>query len=103
MRGYGSSTIHNEPLAYCQELVVMEMIGLLDHLDLGKAVWVRHDWGSPTVWNIAAHFQSAAPPRSRSMCPLECSARLRRLQARVETRGELSFTARTYLIEARQP
>jgi soluble epoxide hydrolase / lipid-phosphate phosphatase len=55
-RGYGSSTIHKEPSAYRQELVVMDMIGLLDHLGLEKAIWVGHDWGSATVWNIAAHF-----------------------------------------------
>jgi soluble epoxide hydrolase / lipid-phosphate phosphatase len=34
----------------------MDMIGLFDHLGLEKAIWVGHDWGSPTVWNIAAHF-----------------------------------------------
>lgn len=56
MRGYGSSTIHEEPSAYRQELVVLDLIGLLDGVGLQQAIWVGHDWGSPTVWNVAAHF-----------------------------------------------
>jgi pimeloyl-ACP methyl ester carboxylesterase len=61
MRGYGSSTIHEEPSAYRQELVVLDVIGLLDGAQLEKAIWVGHDWGSPTVWNVAAriHLRSA--------------------------------------------
>ncbi len=56
MRGYGDSTVHDGPAAYRQELVVADMITLLDHLGRRRAVWIGHDWGSPTVWNIAAHF-----------------------------------------------
>jgi len=56
MRGYGDSTVHDDPAAYRQELVVADMLALLDHLERGRAVWIGHDWGSPTVWNIAAHF-----------------------------------------------
>ncbi|MEU6095033.1 alpha/beta hydrolase [Streptomyces sp. NPDC047079] len=56
LRGYGQSTVHSDPSAYRQELIVDDMIALLDHLGLGEAVWIGHDWGSPTVWNIAAHF-----------------------------------------------
>jgi pimeloyl-ACP methyl ester carboxylesterase len=56
MRGYGDSTVHDDPAAYRQELVVADMLALLDHLGRRPAVWIGHDWGSPTVWNIAAHF-----------------------------------------------
>jgi soluble epoxide hydrolase / lipid-phosphate phosphatase len=56
MRGYGDSTVHDDPAAYRQELVVADMLALLDHLGRRRAVWIGHDWGSPTVWNIAAHF-----------------------------------------------
>jgi soluble epoxide hydrolase / lipid-phosphate phosphatase len=56
MRGYGESTVHDDPAAYRQELVVADMLALLDHLGCWRAVWIGHDWGSPTVWNIAAHF-----------------------------------------------
>jgi pimeloyl-ACP methyl ester carboxylesterase len=31
------------------------MIELLSSLGRDKAVWIGHDWGSPVVWNIAAH------------------------------------------------
>ena len=56
MRGYGDSTVHDHPAAYRQELVVADMLALLDHLGRRRAVWIGHDWGSPTVWNMAAHF-----------------------------------------------
>jgi soluble epoxide hydrolase / lipid-phosphate phosphatase len=56
MRGYGDSTVPDEPAAYRQELVVADMLTLLDRLGGERAVWIGHDWGSPTVWNLAAHF-----------------------------------------------
>jgi pimeloyl-ACP methyl ester carboxylesterase len=56
LRGYGDSTVHGDAAAYRQELVVADMLALLDRLGRRRAVWVGHDWGSPTVWNIAAHF-----------------------------------------------
>ncbi|HEY5645962.1 MAG TPA: alpha/beta hydrolase [Pseudomonadales bacterium] len=55
MRGYGGSTVYRRHEDYAQELVVADMIGLLDALGAERAVWVGHDWGSPTVWNMASH------------------------------------------------
>ncbi len=55
MRGYGNSTVYPNLDDYAQELVVADMIALLDSLRRDRAIWVGHDWGSPTVWNIASH------------------------------------------------
>lgn len=55
MRGYGGSTVYDRHEDYAQPLVVGDLIGLADALDVERAVWVGHDWGSPTVWNIASH------------------------------------------------
>ena len=55
MRGYGNSTNYNTIDDYAQEKVVADMIQLIDALGRERAVWVGHDWGSPTVWNIASH------------------------------------------------
>ena len=55
MRGYGRSSIYKRHEDYAQREVVADMIELLDALGREKAVWVGHDWGSPTVWNIASH------------------------------------------------
>jgi soluble epoxide hydrolase / lipid-phosphate phosphatase len=66
MPGYGGSTVHHDPAAYRQELIVAGMLALLDHLGRRRAVWIGHDWGSPTVWNIAAHF----PERSVAVATL---------------------------------
>lgn len=55
MRGYGRSSIYKEKEDYAVEHSVEDMLGLLDHLNRDRAIWVGHDWGSPVVWNIASH------------------------------------------------
>ena len=40
--------------------------GLADALGSDAAIWVGHDWGSPTVWNIASHH----PDRCRAVASL---------------------------------
>jgi pimeloyl-ACP methyl ester carboxylesterase len=55
MRGYGGSTVYSRHEDYAQENVVSDMLRLLDGLGREKAVWVGHDWGSPTVWGLASH------------------------------------------------
>ena len=55
MRGYGRSSFYRKHSDYAQREVVADMLELLDALGRDKAVWVGHDWGSPTVWRLAAH------------------------------------------------
>ncbi|MGA5820968.1 alpha/beta hydrolase [Kitasatospora sp. NPDC094028] len=55
LRGYGGSTVHRARDAYAQERLVGDMVALLDHLGRDRAVWIGHDWGSATVWGLAAH------------------------------------------------
>ena len=55
MRGYGGSSIYTEHSDYAQEAVVGDLCALQDALGGEPAVWVGHDWGSPTVWNMASH------------------------------------------------
>jgi soluble epoxide hydrolase / lipid-phosphate phosphatase len=55
LRGYGQSTVYQRFDDYAQEHVVGDMLNLLAALGRDRAVWVGHDWGSPTVWNIASH------------------------------------------------
>src|SRR5260221_1293346 len=49
MRGYGDSTVHDDPAAYRQELVVADMLALLDHLWRRPAGPIRNDPGRPSV------------------------------------------------------
>ena len=53
MRGYGQSSIYDSHADYAQSEVVTDMLELLDSLGRERAIWVGHDWGSPTVWNLA--------------------------------------------------
>lgn len=55
MRGYGRSGKYAAHADYAQEHIVADMLELLDALEVRKAVWVGHDWGSPVVWNLASH------------------------------------------------
>lgn len=55
MRGYGRSSAPDRHEAYAQQAIVGDMLALLDHLGAERAVWVGHDWGSPTVWSLASH------------------------------------------------
>ena len=56
LRGLGGSTVHDSPGAYAQEHVVGDMLALLGHLGRDQAVWVGHNWGSATVWDLAALY-----------------------------------------------
>jgi len=55
MRGYGRSSTYTRHEDFAQELIVQDMLELLASLGREKAVWIGHDWGSPVVWNMAAH------------------------------------------------
>ena len=52
-RGYGA-TDRPEPVeAYDLEHLTGDLVGLLDHLDIDKAIFVGHDWGGFVVWQMA--------------------------------------------------
>ena len=55
MRGYGRSNTYSRHEDFAQEAIVQDMVELLAALGRDKAVWIGHDWGSPVVWNMAAH------------------------------------------------
>ena len=51
-RGYGS-TDRPEPVeAYDMEHLTSDLVGLLDHLKIDKAIFVGHDWGGFVVWQM---------------------------------------------------
>jgi pimeloyl-ACP methyl ester carboxylesterase len=55
MRGYGNSSVYKEHSDYAQEKVVGDLCALQDALGGQAAVWIGHDWGSPSVWCMASH------------------------------------------------
>jgi pimeloyl-ACP methyl ester carboxylesterase len=51
-RGYGA-TDRPEPVeAYDMEHLTGDLVGLLDHLRIDKAIFVGHDWGGFVVWQM---------------------------------------------------
>ncbi len=51
-RGYGA-TDRPEPVeSYDMEHLTGDLVGLLDHLKIDKAIFVGHDWGGFVVWQM---------------------------------------------------
>jgi len=51
-RGYGA-TDRPEPVeAYDLEHLTADLVGLLDHVGIDKAIFVGHDWGGFVVWQM---------------------------------------------------
>ncbi len=52
-RGYATSDAPDAVEAYDCSHLCRDLLGLLDHFDHEKAVFVGHDWGAIVVWNLA--------------------------------------------------
>jgi microsomal epoxide hydrolase/non-specific protein-tyrosine kinase len=52
-RGYGATDCPSEVQAYDLEHLTADLVGLLDHLQIPRAVFVGHDWGGFVVWQMA--------------------------------------------------
>ena len=53
MRGYGGSSAPADPALYTPFQTVGDLVGLLDALDVPRAIIVGHDWGANVAWNAA--------------------------------------------------
>lgn len=56
LRGFGASSIPKGQGAYAIKEVVDDMVELHAHLGGKPAIWVGHDWGSPVVSSLTAHY-----------------------------------------------
>ena len=55
-RGYGA-TERPEPVeAYDMEHLTGDLVGLMDHLKIDKAIFVGHDWGGFVVWQMPLRY-----------------------------------------------
>jgi pimeloyl-ACP methyl ester carboxylesterase len=52
-RGYGATDRPEAVEAYDLEHLTGDLVGLLDHFDIDKAIFVGHDWGGFVVWQMA--------------------------------------------------
>ncbi len=52
-RGYGATDRPEAVEAYDLEHLTGDLVGLLDHLGIEKAIFVGHDWGGFVVWQMA--------------------------------------------------
>lgn len=60
-RGYGASDRPDDVEDYDLVHLTGDLVGLLDHLNIDKAIFVGHDWGGFVVWQMAMrHLQRVA-------------------------------------------
>jgi epoxide hydrolase A/B len=52
-RGYGATDRPEAVEAYDLEHLTADLVGLLNHLKIDKAIFVGHDWGGFVVWQMA--------------------------------------------------
>jgi pimeloyl-ACP methyl ester carboxylesterase len=52
-RGYGATEAPEPIESYDLEHLTGDLVGLLDHLKIDKAIFVGHDWGGFVVWQMA--------------------------------------------------
>ena len=51
-RGYGATDRPERVEAYDLEHLTADLVGLIDHLQIAKAVFVGHDWGGFVAWQM---------------------------------------------------
>jgi pimeloyl-ACP methyl ester carboxylesterase len=52
-RGYGSTTVSPDVESYGIDRLCDDLVALLDHLGIAKALLCGHDWGGMLVWHMA--------------------------------------------------
>jgi len=55
-RGYGATDRPEAVEDYDLEHLTGDLAGLLDHLDIDKAIFVGHDWGGFVAWQMALRY-----------------------------------------------
>jgi len=55
-RGYGLTSRPDAVEAYDMEHLTADMVGLLDHLGIEKAIFCGHDWGGIVVWQMPLRY-----------------------------------------------
>ena len=55
-RGYGRTTCPSDIEDYSMRNLTADLAGLLDALDLERAVFCGHDWGGAVVWSMAQRY-----------------------------------------------
>jgi len=57
-RGYGATERPEKVEDYDLEHLTGDLVGLLDHLNIDKAIFVGHDWGGFVVWQMPLRHPS---------------------------------------------
>lgn len=53
LRGFGGSSAPQDPKQYGIDSILADLTGLLDALEIDRAIWCGHDWGGLIVWHAA--------------------------------------------------
>ena len=102
-RGYGA-TDRPEPVeAYDMEHLTGDLVGLLDHLKIDKAIFVGHDWGGFIVWQMPLrHIDRVAGVDRRQHAALRSRCRPIRSSCSVKRFGDSMYIVQ-FQDPAREP
>lgn len=101
--GYGQSSKSTDPQAYRLKAVSDELIELLDHLDISKAVGVGHDVGATLLSRLAAFhpsrwlafaFLAVGPPKLGTPFNLDLINSMTKKMMGIELLGYISWMSR---------
>ncbi|MGY4709742.1 alpha/beta fold hydrolase [Mycolicibacterium sp. CBM1] len=92
-RGYGGSSRPAAVEAYDIHLLTADLVGLLDDIGVGQAVFVGHDWGAMVVWHTALLH----PDRVRAVAGLSVPP-IPRARSRPTTRWREKFGEDFYML-----
>ena len=93
-RGYGASDCPSEIEAYSIDRLAGDVIGLLDHLEIDRAIVIGHDWGGYVVWETALRY----PDRVAGVVSLN-SPHVKRAPADPISMLRARFGERMYIVQ----
>lgn len=98
-RGYGQSDRPADVADYDIVHLTDDLLGVVDHLERDKAVFVGHDWGAPVVWSLAQR----APERVEAVVAMSVAHAPRAATSPVETLRALFGDRFFYMLYFQEP
>lgn len=91
LRGYGETGAQGELAAYSMRNLSLDVIGLMDALEIGRAVVVGHDFGGMLAWTLARDHPARIAGVASLNTPYTRRTRLDLVETMRRHRGETNY------------
>lgn len=68
-RGFGFTSSPTDKSQYTMEKLTADLVALLDYLNIPKAIFIGHDWGSIVAWSLSVHHTNRVAAVSSVVVP----------------------------------